>query len=70
MTMSANHQLRLRARPTGLPGPEDFEATEEPARAPEDGEVLIETLYVSIDPAMRVWMNEVPATCRRSGSAR
>lgn len=55
-----NQQLRLRARPTGLPGPEHFEATEEFARAPEDGEVVLATLYVSIDPAMRVWMNEDP----------
>ncbi len=55
-----NHQIRLRARPTGAAGPEHFEATSEPARVPEDGEVLLETIYVSIDPAMRVWMNEDP----------
>jgi len=55
-----NDQLRLVARPTGLPGPEHFEATSEPARDPEDGEVLLQTIYVSIDPAMRVWMNEDP----------
>lgn len=55
-----NHQLRLRARPTALPGPEHFDTTEEPARPPEDGEALLETIYVSIDPAMRVWMNENP----------
>ncbi|MDA0352699.1 MAG: NADP-dependent oxidoreductase [Chloroflexi bacterium] len=60
MTDLTNHQLRLRSRPTGGAGPEHFEATEEPARPPEDGEVLLETLYVSIDPAMRVWMNEDP----------
>jgi NADPH-dependent curcumin reductase CurA len=55
-----NHQLRLRARPTGAPGPEHFDATEEPARSPEDGEALLETVYLSVDPAMRVWMNEDP----------
>lgn len=60
MTEITNHQLRLRARPTGAAGPEHFVATDEPARSPGDGEVLLETLYVSIDPAMRVWMNEDP----------
>jgi len=60
MPAISNHQLRLTARPTGAAGPEHLEATEEPARSPEDGEVLLEALYVSIDPAMRVWMNEDP----------
>ncbi len=40
MPAITNHQLRLVARPTGAAGPEHFEATEEPARAPEDGKVL------------------------------
>lgn len=60
MPDTTNHQLRLVARPTGAPGAEHFEATEEPARDPEDGELLLEMLYASIDPAMRVWMNEDP----------
>ncbi len=60
MTELTNHQLRLIARPTGAPSAEHFEATEEPARVPEDGELLLETVYASIDPAMRVWMNEDP----------
>jgi len=29
-----------------------------PARAPEAGEALLETIYLSIDPAMRSWMRE------------
>ena len=60
MTQLTNHQIRLRARPAGTAGPEHFEATDEPARSPEDCEVLLEMLYASIDPAMRVWMNEDP----------
>lgn len=60
MTAHINRQLRLVARPTGAPGADHFEAIEKPARAPEDGELLLETLYASIDPAMRVWMNEDP----------
>jgi len=60
MPTPTNHQLRLRARPTAAPGPEHFDTTEEPARPPEDGEALLETIYLSVDPAMRVWMNEDP----------
>ena len=57
---NANRRLTLRARPTGLAGPEHFAEDIAAIRAPEDGEVLLETLYLSIDPAMRVWLNEDP----------
>ncbi len=57
---NANRQIRLKARPTGLAGPEHFEEAAEPVRPPADGEALVETLLLSIDPAMRVWMNENP----------
>jgi NADPH-dependent curcumin reductase CurA len=56
--MNTNHQYRLAARPSGLPKPTDWQYTEEPAREPNDGEVLIKVLYLSLDPAMRGWMNE------------
>jgi len=57
---NANRQLRLKARPEGLAGPEHFDETTEPVRQPAAGEALVETLLLSIDPAMRVWMNEDP----------
>jgi NADPH-dependent curcumin reductase CurA len=53
-----NHQFRLAARPEGLPKPTDWNYTEEPVRDPGAGEVLVKTLYLSLDPAMRGWMNE------------
>jgi NADPH-dependent curcumin reductase CurA len=53
-----NHQFRLAARPVGLPKASDWSYTEEPVREPEDGEVLVKVLYISLDPAMRGWMNE------------
>jgi NADPH-dependent curcumin reductase CurA len=53
-----NHQFRLAARPVGLPKPSDWSYSEEPAPEPGDGEVLVKVLYVSLDPAMRGWMNE------------
>ena len=53
-----NHQVRLAARPVGLPKPADWLHSREPARRPADGEIQIKVLYLSIDPAMRGWMNE------------
>ena len=58
--LPTNHRLLLAARPTGIPGPENFAADTVPARAPDAGEVLMETTYLSIDPAMRSWMSEKP----------
>lgn len=53
-----NHQLRLAARPVGQPRSTDWEPVEEPVGEPGDGELLVQVLYLSIDPAMRGWMNE------------
>jgi NADPH-dependent curcumin reductase len=54
----SNEQYRLAARPAGLPGAETWQRTEEPVGDPGQGEVVIEVLYLSLDPAMRVWLNE------------
>ncbi|MGZ5225680.1 MAG: hypothetical protein ACXWCS_16085, partial [Burkholderiales bacterium] len=56
--MLTNHRLLLAARPVGIPGPENFTADAIPVRTPDSGEVLLETVYLSIDPAMRSWMSE------------
>src|SRR5689334_22508104 len=54
-----NHQFRLAARPAaGLPKRSDWNYTEEPVRDPGPGQVLVKILYISLDPAMRGWMNE------------
>jgi hypothetical protein len=55
---AVNHQVRLAARPVGLPKPSDWSHTDEPVAEPGDGEVLVRIAYVSLDPAMRGWMNE------------
>jgi NADPH-dependent curcumin reductase len=55
---AVNHQIRLAARPVGLPKPSDWSHTEEPIPELGEGEVLVKTLYLSLDPAMRGWMNE------------
>jgi NADPH-dependent curcumin reductase len=48
-----NHQIRLAARPSGLPKPSDWELTTEPVPAPAHGEFVLAVEYVSIDPVMR-----------------
>jgi NADPH-dependent curcumin reductase CurA len=48
-----NHQIRLAARPSGLPTPSDWELTTEPVPAPAHGEFVLAVEYVSIDPVMR-----------------
>src|SRR3954447_16511803 len=58
MASAANTQVRLASRPTGLPQAENWEVTEEPVPQPGPGQFLVRNLYLSLDPAMRGWMNE------------
>jgi NADPH-dependent curcumin reductase CurA len=58
VSAATNQQIRLAARPVGLPKPTDFTRTEEPVAHPGDGEFLVRVLYISLDPAMRGWLNE------------
>ena len=53
-----NHQIRLAARPVGLPKLSDWSFTDEPVAEPTDGGFVVKTLMLSLDPAMRGWMNE------------
>src|SRR5262245_32634395 len=52
-----NTQCRLADRPTGLPKATDFTFVDEPIPAAADGEFVVEIDYLSIDPAMRTWLN-------------
>jgi NADPH-dependent curcumin reductase CurA len=74
-----NAQCRLAARPVGLPKATDWTFTEEPVPSPADGELLVRVEYLSIDPAMRTWMNagrsyvppvEIGEVMRAAGIAR
>src|SRR3954463_5475209 len=53
-----NHRFTLAARPTGLPKPTDFAFDEEAVRELGDREFLVKVSHISLDPAMRGWMNE------------
>ena len=53
-----NRRVLLTARPEGLPKPTDFRLVETPAPEPGDGEMLLRTLYLSLDPYMRGRMRD------------
>jgi NADPH-dependent curcumin reductase CurA len=57
-TATMNDQFRLAARPSGLPKNSDWAFTSTDLAPLADGEIRIKTLYLSLDPAMRGWMNE------------
>ena len=53
-----NHQIRLASRPVGMPTSANWASTTESVSEPTQGGVLLKTLALSLDPAMRGWMNE------------
>jgi NADPH-dependent curcumin reductase CurA len=59
-----NRRFTLAARPAGLPKPTDFAFEEEPLREPGDGELVVKVQYISLDPAMRGWMNDAKSYIR------
>ncbi|MBA5639724.1 NADP-dependent oxidoreductase [Duganella sp. LX20W] len=52
-----NHQFLLARRPQGTVQRSDFDYAAVPVPALADGELLIKLEYISLDPAMRGWMN-------------
>jgi len=56
-----NRQWVLASRPTGMVQESDFELRESPLPALQDGQARVRTLYLSFDPAMRGWLNDVPS---------
>jgi NADPH-dependent curcumin reductase CurA len=58
MNTRTDRQVRLVARPRGIPQAEHFALVTEPAAAPGAGEFLIRNRYLSVDPAQRGWAND------------
>ena len=56
--MTQSTQIRLARRPVGEPKDDDFEITTVEVPALEDGQVLLRTLYLSLDPYMRGRMSD------------
>ncbi|HSB61433.1 MAG TPA: NADP-dependent oxidoreductase [Vicinamibacteria bacterium] len=57
MTTRVNRRWRLAKRPQGLVKESDFEWSQEPVGDLADGQVLVRTLYLSVDPTQRGWMS-------------
>jgi NADPH-dependent curcumin reductase CurA len=53
-----NRVIRLRSYPAGFPQPSDFELVEEVVPEPGEGELVVQTIYLSIDPYLRLRLRE------------
>jgi len=51
-----NRQFILQSRPKGFIAPGDLKLVETPVPELQDGQVLAQVKYLSIDPTMRIWM--------------
>eukprot|EP00743_Colponemidia_sp_Colp-15_P001141 GILK01001253.1.p1 GENE.GILK01001253.1~~GILK01001253.1.p1 ORF type:complete len:362 (+),score=52.46 GILK01001253.1:52-1137(+) len=54
-----NTRVLLSQRPVGLPKASDFQVETVPIPELDDKQILVEVLYLSCDPAMRVWISGV-----------
>lgn len=61
MSEKQNRRIVLAARPHGEPRAEDFRLESVDLPAPADGQVLLRTIYLSLDPYMRGRMNAGPS---------
>lgn len=55
--MSTNQQIILAKRPVGMPDERNLQLVEAPIPEPNDGQVLVQNIYLSLDPYMRGRMN-------------
>ena len=58
MTDNVNRRITLAGRPVGFPKDSDFELVEDSVSEPDEGELLLRTLYLSLDPYMRGRISE------------
>ena len=58
---TVNHQIVLNSRPVGAPSPHNFLLQERIVPEPAAGQVLLRTLYLSLDPYMRGRMSDAPS---------
>jgi len=58
---ATNRRIVLNARPHGAPTAADFRLETDPVPKPEAGQVLLRTLYLSLDPYMRGRMSDGPS---------
>jgi len=58
MTHTKSREIRLKNRPAGLPRETDFELAEVELAETGEGEILVQNIYMSVDPYMRGRMND------------
>jgi NADPH-dependent curcumin reductase CurA len=58
MSETTNVKVVLKSRPTGMPEEDNFDIVSEPAAQPGDNEMLVKTLWLSLDPYMRGRMSD------------
>src|SRR5437868_2965340 len=58
MAQRTNRKWTLASRPVGMPKESDFKLVESPLLSPNAGEMLVRSLYVSVDPYMRGRISE------------
>jgi NADPH-dependent curcumin reductase len=54
----SRQSIHLASRPAGLPDASTWELRTSETPVPGDGEVLVDVSHISLDPAMRGWINE------------
>jgi hypothetical protein len=59
--MAQAKRIVLASRPVGEPKPSDFRTEETPIPTPGEGQVLLRTIWLSLDPYMRGRMNDGPS---------
>jgi len=60
-TTDRNRRIVLASRPEGAPSQDNFRLEEVPLPQPEEGQLLLRTVYLSLDPYMRGRMSDVPS---------
>jgi NADPH-dependent curcumin reductase CurA len=53
MNKMISREIQLRNRPVGIPSESDFQVAEVPIAEPQNGEILVQNEYISVDPYMR-----------------
>ena len=61
MNETTNRKIVLASRPVGAPVASDFRMETETLRSPDEGQMLLRTVYLSLDPYMRGRMSDAPS---------
>ena len=59
--IESNRRIVLASRPDGAPTKENFRLETSPKPVPKEGEILLRSIYLSLDPYMRRRMSDAPS---------